>query len=102
MRYVLENVFKQSNMEYISSFDALNKRFELYCSDELFTSIFHSFKVGIAKAISSFKRQKHIYIYEKYVINRFTSRPKCMPGSRDSGVTIVNPTEINVMYGYVT
>ena len=25
-----------------------------------------------------------------------------MPGSRDPGVTIVNPTEISVMYGYVT
>ena len=25
-----------------------------------------------------------------------------MPGSRDPGVTIVNPTEISIMYGYVT
>ena len=32
----------------------------------------------------------------------FTSRPKCMSGSRDPGITIVNPTEISVMYGYVT
>ena len=31
--------------------------------------------------------------------NPFTSRPKCMPGSRHSGVTIVSPTEISVMYG---
>ena len=36
------------------------------------------------------------------VINHFTSRPKCMPGSRNPGVIIVNPTEIPVMYGYVT
>ena len=36
------------------------------------------------------------------LFNHFTSRPKCMPGSRDPGVTIVNPTEISVMYGYVT
>ena len=35
-------------------------------------------------------------------INHFTSRPKCMSGSRDPGVTIVNPMEISVMYGYVT
>ena len=34
--------------------------------------------------------------------NPFTSRPKCMPGSMDPGVTIVNPTRIFVMYGYVT
>ena len=33
--------------------------------------------------------------------DHFTSRPKCMSGSRDPGVTIVNPTEISVMYGYV-
>ena len=25
-----------------------------------------------------------------------------MPGSLDPGVTIVNPTEISIMYGYVT
>ena len=30
---------------------------------------------------------------------QFTSRPKCMSGSRDPGVTIVNPTVISVMYG---
>ena len=35
-------------------------------------------------------------------INPYTSRPKCLPGSSDPGVTIVNPTEISVMYGYVT
>ena len=34
-------------------------------------------------------------IYEK----PFTSRPKCMLGSRDPGETIVNPTGIPVMYG---
>ena len=38
----------------------------------------------------------------KKIFNHFPFRPKCMPGSRDSGVTIVNPTEISVMYGYVT
>ena len=32
----------------------------------------------------------------------FTSRPNCMLGSRDPGVTIVNPTKISIMYGYVT
>ena len=32
----------------------------------------------------------------------FTSRPKCMPVSMDPGVTIVNPTEISVVCGYVT
>ena len=36
------------------------------------------------------------------IVNHFTSRPKCMSGSRDPGVTKVNPTEISVMYGYVT
>ena len=35
-------------------------------------------------------------------LNHFTSRLKCMPGFGDPGVTIVNPTEISVMYGYVT
>ena len=37
-----------------------------------------------------------------WAFNLFTSRPDCMSGSRDPGVTIVNPTEISVMYGYVT
>ena len=36
------------------------------------------------------------------IFNHFTSRPKSMPGSRDPGVPIVNPTGISVMYGYVT
>ena len=35
------------------------------------------------------------------IINLFTSRPKSIPGSRDPGITIVNPTEISVMYGYI-
>ena len=35
------------------------------------------------------------------VVNLFTSRPKCIPGSTDPGITIVNPTEISVMYGYI-
>ena len=35
-------------------------------------------------------------------INHFTSRPKCMPGSCDPGITILNPMGISVMYGYVT
>ena len=34
--------------------------------------------------------------------DHFTSKPKCMSGSSDPGITIVNPTEISVMYGYVT
>ena len=38
---------------------------------------------------------------QNLIINHFTSRLKCMSGSRDPGVTIVNPTEISVMYGYV-
>ena len=37
----------------------------------------------------------------KMDINLFTSRPKCIPGSKDPGITIVNPTEIPVMYGYI-
>ena len=32
--------------------------------------------------------------------NHFTSRPKCMPWSRDPAVTIGDPTEISVKYGY--
>ena len=36
------------------------------------------------------------------LFNHFTSRSKCMSGSRDPGLTIINPTEISVMYGYVT
>ena len=35
------------------------------------------------------------------MVNLFTSRPKYIPGSRDPGITIVNPTEISVMYGYI-
>ena len=35
------------------------------------------------------------------VHNLFTSRPKCIPGSTDPGITIVNPTKISVMYGYI-
>ena len=34
--------------------------------------------------------------------DHFTSKPKCMSGSSEPGITIVNPTEISVMYGYVT
>ena len=34
-------------------------------------------------------------------INLFTFRPKCMLGSRDPGVNVVNLIEISVMYGYV-
>ena len=37
------------------------------------------------------------------MVNLFTSRSKCIPGSTDPGITIVNPTEImteiSVMYG---
>ena len=47
-----------------------------------------------------------LLFYSDHIImisfNSFTSRPKCMPGSRDPDVTIVNPTKISVMYGYVT
>ena len=35
-------------------------------------------------------------------VKHFTSRLKCMSGVRDPGVTIVNPTKIPVMYGYIT
>ena len=40
----------------------------------------------------------HMYLC---MIHLFTSRPKCILGSRDPGITIVNPTEISVMYGYI-
>ena len=39
------------------------------CADEWFVFIFHSFKAGIANAISSFKLRKNIYIYEKMDIS---------------------------------
>ena len=35
------------------------------------------------------------------LFNSLTFRPKCMPGSRDTGVNIVNLKEVPVMYGYI-
>ena len=46
------------------------------------------------------KHISHLIIW--LLVNHFTSRPECMPGSRDPCVTIVNPTEISIMYSYVT
>ena len=48
-----------------------------------------------------------LLFYSDHIImisfNSFTSKPKCMPGSRDPGVTIVNPMYVWLrMYGYVT
>ena len=54
---------------------------------------------------STIKATQSGYNYQKignFIFLHITSRPKCMPGSRDPGVTIVNPTEISVIYGYVT
>ena len=53
------------------------------------------------KQIVRFQERMHLEKFQVDKINLFTSRPKCIPGSRDPGITIVNPTEIPVMYGYI-
>ena len=47
------------------------------------------------------KKRERVWFKGVDPINFFTSRPKCIPGSMDPGITIVNPTEISVMYGYI-
>ena len=52
--------------------------------------------------VQEFFHQIGLMILYRQWFNHFTSKPKCMSGSSDPGITIVNPTEISAMYGYIT
>ena len=67
--------------------------------------VYYSYERKIWRSIlrckAPFLLRLKMYLWVIILFNAFTSTPKCMPGSRDPGVTIVNPTEISFMFGYV-